>query len=592
MASRWWLVALALTANAWAGPQSSDPVLQAMTEELGRSSKAVKGHGEAPLYYLSYRVLDGDFFNDAASLGAPENEVESLDPWAGRRRILDVSARVGSRTFDNTHNVRGDMGFDFDHSGNNVWLPVEGDVGAIRMAIWRATDRAYKHSVKRFIKVKANREVKVEEEEDRADDFSQEKPRVSLGKPEKISLEREQWREKLKRISTIFKQHPRVLQSQVALQGFSGVAYFADTDGAQVVEPRFYARITLTGAVKAEDGSDLDLFDSVEATSPSALPSEEELTRRAQALIDQLEALRNAPITEPYSGPAIISGRAAAVFFHEIFGHRIEGHRQKDTDEGQTFTKKVGQQVVPPFISVADDPTRAFFGKTPLNGHYQFDDEGVAAQRVSLVENGVLKGFLMGRSPIKGFNQSNGHGRAQAGLPTVARQGNLIVTSTRKLAPAELRAALIAEVKRQNKPYGLVFEDISGGFTNTRADSGPQAFKVIPLVVRRVFPDGRPDQLVRGVDLVGTPLASFEKILATGDDDSVFNGYCGAESGWVPVSAVAPSLLVGDIEVERKAKGHDRQPLLPSPLEKSNHPTAAREKAAGAKSVAATKEQP
>jgi hypothetical protein len=342
--------------------------------------------------------------------------------------------------------------------------------------------------------------------------------------------------------------------------------YFVDSEGARVREGRFYARVMIAGAVKADDGMDLDLYDSFEAKSPDQLPSEAQVEEHIRALITRLEALRVAKVVEPYSGPAIISNRAAAVFFHEIFGHRVEGHRQKDEDEGHTFTRKVGQQVLPEFLSVVDDPTRATYGKTYLNGYYQFDDEGVPAQSAKLVENGVLKGFLLGRSPIDGFPRSNGHGRAQPGMQPVARQGNLIVESSKSMPFAKLRELLIEEAKRRGKPYGLIFDDIAGGFTFTRAGSLPQAFKVMPLIVTRVFADGRPDELVRGVDIVGTPLTSFEKILATGDDPAVFNGYCGAESGFVPVSGVAPSLLVAEIEVERRAKGHERPPLLPPPL--------------------------
>jgi predicted Zn-dependent protease len=88
---------------------------------------------------------------------------------------------------------------------------------------------------------------------------------------------------------------------------------------------------------------------------------------------------------------------------------------------------------------------------------------------------------------------------------------------------------------------------------------------VIPLVVRKVFADGRPDELVRGVDIVGTPLTSFSKIVATGDDPEIFNGSCGAESGWVPVSAISPSILVTQIEIEKKAKEQEKPPILPPP---------------------------
>jgi predicted Zn-dependent protease len=337
--------------------------------------------------------------------------------------------------------------------------------------------------------------------------------------------------------------------------------------GARIRAPRFSARVMMTGTVRAEDGMELELFDSVEATTAAGLPGEAELAKRIEVMIDRLAALEKAPAIEPYAGPAIINHRAAGVFFHEIFGHRVEGHRQKDSDEGQTFTKRVGKSVVPDFISVIDDPTAKFFGEVPLNGHYLFDEEGQPAQKVVLVEKGILKGFLMGRSPIDGFSHSNGHGRAMPSLKPVSRQGNLIVSSTNQLPLAALRQRLLDEVKARGKPFGLLFDEISGGFTNTRTGGTPQAFKVIPQVVYRVYPDGRPDELVRGGDLVGTPLASFERILATGDDFRVFNGYCGAESGWVPVSAVAPSLLVSDIEVERRASGHERAPILaPPPL--------------------------
>ena len=203
--------------------------------------------------------------------------------------------------------------------------------------------------------------------------------------------------------------------------------------------------------------------------------------------------------------------RASGVFFHEIFGHRVEGQRQKRSDEGQTFTARVGQPILPSFLTVVDDPSMAKLGHQDLNGYYPFDDEGVPSQRVPLVENGILKNFLLSRSPLPEFTRSNGHGRRQAGRDPVSRQGNLMVLSTKQVPFAQLRQMLLAECRKQNKPYGLVFDDISGGYTTTNR-SGPQAFKVLPLMVTLVFADGRPDQLIRGADLVGTPLVSFSKI--------------------------------------------------------------------------------
>jgi predicted Zn-dependent protease len=269
-------------------------------------------------------------------------------------------------------------------------------------------------------------------------------------------------------------------------------------------------------------------------------------------------------VAEPYDGPALLSGRAAAVFFHEVLGHRLEGHRQRDEEEGQTFTKKVGQEVLPKFLSVVDDPTLHEMAGVKLAGAYEFDNEGTPAERVDVIKDGVLKNFLMSRMPIKNFSDSNGHGRNQPGLMPTGRQGNLIVTSTQTVPEAQMRQKLIDEVKKQGKPYGLYFDDIQGGFTITTRQL-PQAFQVLPLVVYKVFPDGKPDELVRGVDIVGTPLAALTKIVATGDTPEVFNGYCGAESGSVPVSAASPAILTSELEVQKKESSTDRPPILPPP---------------------------
>ena len=199
-----------------------------------------------------------------------------------------------------------------------------------------------------------------------------------------------------------------------------------------------------------------------------------------------------------------------------------------------------------------------------MSGHYDYDDEGQPARRVDLIKYGVLDTFLMSRLPIAGFSNSNGHGRAETGRMPTGRQGNLIVSSTKTVSDKELRQMLIDEAKKQGKPYGLYFEDISSGFAVTTRRS-PQAFQVIPLVVYRVYVDGRPDELVRGVSIVGTPQAALNRIVATDDKQDVFNGICGAESGSIPVSAVAPAMLVSEIETQRQAQGTARPPILPPP---------------------------
>jgi predicted Zn-dependent protease len=341
------------------------------------------------------------------------------------------------------------------------------------------------------------------------------------------------------------------------------------SEGSRVKTGQKHLRVMVSADTKADDGMDLSQSFIFNASTEAGLPDEKQVREAFQKVLDGVMALRVAPLVEPYTGPAILLNRASGVFFHEIFGHRIEGHRQKDVEEGQTFTRMVGKPILPEFLSVTDDPTYANFGGEDLRGFYRFDDEGVPASKVKLVENGVLNTFLLSRSPVPGFAKSNGHGRREPGRQVVSRQGNLMVDSTKSVPLVKLREMLVAECKKKGKPYGYWFEDITGGFTTT-ARGGPQAFKVLPVVVYRVYADGRKDELVRGVDIVGTPLSCFSKIIATGDDAAVFNGSCGAESGWVPVSSVSPSILVEEIEIEKRERSQDRLPILPSPIAAKN----------------------
>jgi len=315
---------------------------------------------------------------------------------------------------------------------------------------------------------------------------------------------------------------------------------------------------------RADDGMELIRVETFQASTPDRLPGETEIAGRIAKMASDLKALRMAPTAEPFAGPALLSGRAAAVFFHEVLGHRLEGHRQRGDQEGQTFTKKINEQVLPQFLSVIDDPTQRSLNGMDLGGWYRYDDEGMPAERVEVIKDGILKNFLMSRMPVKGFAQSNGHGRAQAGLMATGRQGNLIVSSSHTAEDSELRQKLVDEIKKQGKPYGLYFEDIQGGFTLTTR-SLPQSFQILPVLVWKVYPDGRPDELVRGVDIVGTPLTALNRIELTGEKTEVFNGVCGAESGSVPVSAAAPAMLFSEIEVQKRAHLGSRPPILPPP---------------------------
>jgi TldD protein len=316
---------------------------------------------------------------------------------------------------------------------------------------------------------------------------------------------------------------------------------------------------------KAPDGMELPLYESYFGFSEKDLPDDATVLRAVDKMIHDLEALRVAPVADSYTGPAILSGRASGVFFHEIFGHRVEGQRQKNSDDAQTFKGKIGEQILSKDFSVYFDPTLRRIGNTDLDGYYTYDNQGVKAGRVSVVENGVLKTFLMSRTPVQGIAHSNGHGRGMVGLPPVARQSNLVVQVAPSAVQPDLKKLLIAEIKKQGLPFGMYFDQIEGGFTITERVI-PNSFNVLPLIVYRIYPDGR-EELVRGADLIGTPLTTFSRIVAADKNLGTFNGFCGAESGSVPVSATSPGIYVAQIEVQKKAKSQQRIPLMPAPFE-------------------------
>ncbi len=547
----------ALPAPEAIGKATPAPLMQHLADELTYSMENLVGPDGAKPYYLNYAVYEEHSATIAASLGAVTQSLRNDE------RNLNIDLRIGDYKVDNTHQLRGGAPSHVFGSGN-IALPLGDEADAIRHALWYNTDQIFKNAAKRLTQVKTDLKVKVEEE-DQSDDFSREEAHVYHEAAMPLEFDREAWSQRLRKISTIAREFPLIYSSGVTIGAYAGARYVVTSEGTRLQTSERRYRVTMSAGTKAEDGMDLSQFYDFNAASLDRLPDDAAIEQAFRGVIKQVLALRQAPLAEPYIGPAILRNRASGVFFHEIFGHRIEGHRQKDVTEGQTFTKKLNQPVLPPFISVYDDPTISRLGDVDLRGFYRFDDEGVAATRAALVENGVLKSFLMSRSPVKGVPQSNGHGRRQAGNAVVARQANLLVQSTKQVPFAKLREMLIEECTRQSRPYGLLFEDISGGFTMT-SRRGPQSFKVLPIVVSRVYADGRPDELIRGADIVGTPLTSFEKILATGDDVGVFNGSCGAESGWVPVSAASPSILVATIEIEKRSRDQSRPPILPPPL--------------------------
>jgi predicted Zn-dependent protease len=549
-------LAAALQGSAPAVVYANSRAMAILQSELQRNFQILKKQ-EAPAYFISYTLHDTRETRLGASFGALYRSDDA------RNRFATVEVRVGDYELDNTHPIRGDsraMG----PRVSRVALPLTDDEQPIRLALWRATDRTFKQASEALIRVKTNVAAKVKEE-DPAPDFSREDPQSYTGDPVSYALDTKAWEARLRRISAPFAEDPLVFRSDVSLSIESDNRHYTNSEGAQVATGDVACRLFIQAVTKADDGMELPLYQSYFATSPSGLPDERQLVADVRSMIDLLTRLRKAPLVDPYSGPAILSGRAAGVFFHEIFGHRIEANRQRNADDGQTFGSKVGQPVLPAFLSVVFDPTLKKLGSVELMGHYLYDDEGVKARRVTVVDKGILKTFLVDRAPVRGFVRSNGHGRAEPGFVPVSRQSNLAVESSRSMSIEKLLDMLRDEARKQGKPFGLLFDNIEGGFTNTGRGSA-NAFNVLPNVVFKVYTDAtRQPELVRGVDLIGTPLSAFGKIVATGDKVDIFNGVCGAESGGVPVSASSPPLLVSEVEVQKKSQSQDPLPILPAP---------------------------
>jgi len=558
------VIAAALLAMAWTSLAANRPpgkvseaqpaVLTAMQEELDRSFDTLS-KADPPAYFISYTISDRQYADVSGSNGALLSSTDDRGRW------LEAQTRVGSYQLDDTHKLPNQQP-SWTSPGTSASL--DDDIPVLRREMWRETDEQYRAAVQALIKVKTNQEVQVQTAEGAAADFSHEAPQTYLGPRVEIHVDRKPWEERVRRYTAAFSKSPAVLNSIATFTALATNQYQVNTEGTKLAFGQIHYRLELFVQSKAPDGMDIERYANFDWLDPKDEPSDKTVFASIKKLVDETEALDKAPLVDPYAGPALLTGRAAAVYFHEVFGHRAEGFRQKDITEGQTFTSKIGQQIFPDFISIKDDPTEKTLDGEMLLGYYPYDDEGVPAQDVHLVDNGVLKTFLMSRSPLINIPHSNGHGRRQLGYAPLARQGNLIVTSTNTMTDAQLRAKLIELIKQQNKPFGLLIDDIAGGFTFT-GRGNPQAFQVQPLVVYKVFADGRPDELVRGVDIVGTPLVSLTKIVATGDKEEIFNGYCGAESGSVPVSAVAPAILISEMEVQKKETSTDRPPILPPP---------------------------
>ena len=518
---------------------------------------------EEPAYFISFRVVDEKQTFLSSEFGLSSSRTL-------HKRSLTPHVRVGNRQTDNYS--KDYVFYNFSHSFD---LPLDSDNEyAIKEAIWTGMKKQYKEGKEAYQKYMTSRKTN-KSDLDTIPSFAQAPTEIYYEKPyseKETAIDEIYFKKYLNDVSRIFKEYEELTTGNAALDYRIVRTTIVNTEGTVVAQNRKSFVVTMQATAKADDGTDCTLNESFFAYSADKLPNKAEMEEKARDLANRVMALSKAPVADAYAGPAILSGKAAAVLFHEVLGHRLEATRSEFINNNLAgFQDK---QMTSSSIQLYMDPTLKTYKGRDLDGFYLYDDEGVKAQRVQCIENGCLKQYLTSRTPAGEFNTSNGHARAEAGKNPSPRQSNLIVETTEPYSEAELREMLIAELKHQGKEYGYFFRNVDGGFTNRGSFRNTNLFNVNPTEVYKVFADGRKDQLVRGVTLIGTPLTVFTNIKAAGGESQVFSGYCGSVSGKVPVSGTSPYIYVSLIETQGKKEfNNTKNDIISSP--KDEQPASA-----------------
>jgi predicted Zn-dependent protease len=515
----------------------TDPVLRALQTEMDRSKAKLRLENSPAPYFIGYRIVDIDNWEADAALGGVRSETRT------RIRFLMVQVRLGDYKQDNSSS-RGD--------GAVEVVPLDSDELALRRQVWTATDKAYKQAVEALTAKQAKlKQLTIDHP---VDDFARAGAVQSVQPLAEMKLVREPWLALLRDVSGLYRRDPKVQFLQASLN-FSAInRYYVNSEGTVVRGGEELYRMLVGGNTQAADGMRLDRSMEITARSVRDLPKAAEFQARAAEMVETLKELREAPLAdEVYHGPVLLSADAASTVISSLVGENLLGHKpelgQNARVHGQ-FASSYRSRVLPEFLSIVDDPTLAEFKGTSLLGHYAVDDEGVAAQRVPVIEKGVLVSYLLGRQPIRDFPASNGHGRASLPLSWPAPAlGNLVVNASNPVPADELKNKLIAMCRDRGLDYGYYAKSLGG----------PRE----PRMLYRVWAkDGR-EELVRGAlfgDLDQRSMRS--SIVAAGNDLFVDN-----EIQPSPHSIVSPSILFDDLEVKRQTADKDNLPEYPAPQE-------------------------
>jgi len=520
---------------------SDDPLLRALKEEMERSKAKLKMENVAAPYYIEYRVTELDGFDASATFGALRSEQR------GSGRFLRVVVRIGDYKQDSYYS---------GGEGTVDLVPLDGDIFAIRHRVWLATDRAYKAAGEALsAKQAALKQLKVDQP---VDDFAR-ATLVEVIEPlaHLPATDFSPWLRLLEESSGLYRSDPTLEHFDSSLRFAAENIYFVNSEGTVARSGRANYAISVSGSTQAADGMLLLRSHEDEALDLSMLPTREQFLKTTARILETLKLLRDAPIVdEEYRGPVLFSNDAGSTVIDDLVEPNVLGKKPPLGENARTtgrWSTNYQTRVLPDFINVFDDPTISSLAGRPLFGNYTLDDEGVKAERVSLVEKGQLVAYLIGRQPIRDFPASNGHGRATATAAAEPHPGNLILESTDAQPDAKLKKKLIELAKQRGLAYGLYVETM-----------GP---KLEPRLLYRVYTKDGHEELVRGAVFGDLDVRSLRNdLIATGTAPAFEN-----RLDSVPYSVASPALLFDELEVKRTQASKQKLPEYPAPALSEAH---------------------
>jgi TldD protein len=521
--------------TAAAHEAAGDALLEALLTELDRSKAQLKMEQVQAPYYIEYRVNDVENFDAEAAFGAVRQSDRS------HVRILRVVVRIGDYKQDSFYG---------QGIGSASILPLDNDPIALRRQIWLLTDEAYKSAADAYAeKLSALKQYSADL--DPIDDFAHAPVVSAIGDMVHLKIDESEWNKTLQEVTNLYRQYPEV-QSVIASARFSSVnEYIVNSEGTIVRQGRTTSMVTLTGSTQAEDGMRLGRSPAWTEQRPEDLPSREELLKESRKMLDTLRALRQAPIVEEsYRGPVLFAPDAADDIVLGLIGGNVLGRKPQLGRPNRTtgaFATSYKTRVLPKFVTVVDDPTMKKFAGKNLLGSYDVDSEGVKAQTVKVVNEGILENYLVSRQPLRDFPSSNGHGRAAPGGAAQPNLGVLIVKSSEPESTKALTDKLKGTASEQNRPYGYRVETLGPGNS--------------PRLLYRVFVNDGHEELVRGAMFNELDVRALRNDLAAlGDDPLVSN-----RMGGLPQTVICPSLLFDELEVKRADTTKEKLPEYPAP---------------------------